>query len=501
MHLKYLACIILAFALGVGLTATKMGTDLFFIHGVFPGAEREQAINKSVPISAERKVLYYRHPHNPRVTSEEPRKDEMGMDYIPIYADNGDGAGIRIAPETAQSLGVRTAVARLGTVEPAVEAVGYIDYDETRLVHVHVRTEGWVERLAARSLGQKIRQGELLFELYSPTLVNAQEEFLRTLAMNQPAIREASRRRLAALGLNPQTIEQLERDGQVRQLVPVFARQDGVLSELAIREGMFVSPGMDIMTIANLGRVWARVDVFEHQAPLVRVGQRALLHLDQAGGDTLEGVVDFIYPSLDPRSRALQARLSFANPGQQLKPDMFTRVRIFGEPRRDVLLIPNEALIRSGNSQRVILARPEGRFEAVEVRAGTISDDRVEILAGLNPGDEVVVSAQFLIDSESSLRASLTRLEPLAEPEPGQEVWSEGVYNGPGSSPTAINLSHQPIPELGWPAMTMDLELAPGLTVPARLKPGMPFHFALEQLDPVTFRVVALRVNGEEVRP
>ncbi|MFH7326968.1 efflux RND transporter periplasmic adaptor subunit [Desulfurivibrio sp. C05AmB] len=492
MRVKYLAGIILAFALGAGLTAALSGRVQV------PGHNGHEA---AVGTEAAREVLYYRHPHNPRVTSEEPRKDEMGMDYIPIYADNGDGAGVRIAPETAQSLGVRTAVASLGTIEPAVEAVGFIDYDETRLIHVHVRTEGWVERLAARSLGQEIRQGELLFELYSPTLVNAQEEFLRTLAMNQPAIREASRRRLAALGLNPQTIEQLERDGRVRQLVPVFARQDGVLSELAIREGMFVSPGMDIMTIANLGRVWARVEVFEHQAPLVRVGQRALLHLDQAGGETLEGVVDFVYPSLDPRSRALQARLSFANPGRQLKPDMFTRVRIFGEPRREVLLIPNEALIRSGNSQRVILARPEGRFEAVEVRAGTISDDRVEILAGLNPGDEVVVSAQFLIDSESSLRASLTRLEPLAEPEPGQEVWSEGIYNGPGRSPTAINLSHQPIPELGWPAMTMDLELAPGLAVPARLEPGMPFHFALEQLDPVTFRIVALRVNGAEVRP
>lgn len=497
MRSKYLVGIILTLILGVTLGAAL--TARLGDRSEIPGSNGHEA---GPAAAAEREILHYRHPHNPRVTSDEPRKDEMGMDYIPIYADeSGTGPGIRVAPETSQNLGVRTAIAGLADLEPLVEAVGFIAYDETRLSHVHVRTEGWVERLATPSLGQRVRQGELLFELYSPALVNAQEEFLRTIAMNQPAIREASRRRLVNLGLNPQTIEQLERDGQVRQLIPVFARQDGVLSELGIREGMFVTPGMDIMTIANLDRVWARVEIFEHQASLVRVGQRAELELEQAEGDTLAGVVDFIYPSLDPRSRAIQARLSFANSGDRLKPDMFTRVRIFGEPRRDLLLIPREALIRSGNSQRVILARGEGRFEAVEVRAGLIAGDQAEILAGLNPGDEVVVSAQFLIDSESSLRGSLTRLEPLAEGPTGQEVWSEGIYHGPGSSPTTISLSHQPIPELGWPAMTMDLELAPGLQVPAGLEPGMKFHFALEQLDPITFRVVALRVGQDEVRP
>lgn len=493
MHLKYLTGIILAFVLGAALAIWLTGGFKL------PGHDDHEVSDAA----EEQEILYYRHPHNPQVTSDEPAKDEMGMDYIPIYADNdNDGPGIRVAPETAQNLGVRTVTARRGDIEPVVQAFGFIDYDETGLVHVHVRAEGWVEHLAARNLGQRVKKGELLFEFYSPALVNAQEEFLRALAMDQPALREASRRRLLALGINSQTVKQLERDGRARQLVPVFAPQDGVVSELGIREGMFVDPAMDIMSIANFDQVWAHVEVFEHQAPLVRVGQRAVLDLKQIDGDVLEGRVDFVYPALDPRSRALQARLSFPNPEEQLKPEMFTRARIFGEPRRDVLMIPSEALIRSGDHQRVILARDEGRFEAVEVRAGIITDNRVEILAGLSPGDEVVVSAQFLIDSESSLRASLTRLEPLEEePPPDQEVWTEGVYNGPGDQPNAINLSHEPIPELGWPAMTMDLELAPDLEVPDRLEPGMKFHFALEQLDETTFQIVALRLDGEEVRP
>lgn len=492
MNKSALLAILFAFVAGLALGAVALNwlsSDDHSDHEVADGA------------SAEREILYYRHPHNPRVTSDVPRKDEMGMDYIPIYADQGgSGGGIFVAPEVTQSLGVRTRPVERMTMEPVVEAVGYVDYDETRLSHVHVRAEGWVERLHARSLGQRVRQGELLLEFFSPTIVNAQEEFLRALTMNQPAVRDAARERLLSLGLSRQTVQQIERDGRVRQLIPVYARQDGIVTELNIREGMYITPGMDILTISDLSSVWVLVEVFEHQARLVKTGQVATLQLSP-GDDALQGQVEFIYPSLDSSSRALRARLSVANPDGTLKPGMFARAAITTESRPHVLAIPRQALIRSDNTQRVIVARDEGRFEAVEVRTGLMTADTVEITAGLQEGERVVISAQFLIDSESSLRGAFTRLETLEELQPGDEVWSDGIYKGPGRNPGSINLSHEPIPALGWPAMTMDLDLIEGLSVPDHLQPGDAFAFALEALDEITFRIVALRIHGEEVRP
>ncbi|MDY0164153.1 efflux RND transporter periplasmic adaptor subunit [Desulfobotulus sp.] len=480
----------LAFILGVLLTAA------FFL---WPYGEEDHSTHGDSSLGAEERIiLYYRHPHNPQVTSETPRKDEMGMDYIPVYADSaGDasGSGVRIAPETRQNLGVRTAKVRRGSLSPLVEAVGYVDYDENLLSHVHVRTEGWVERLVVRTAGERVKRGALLFEFYSPQLVNAQEEYLRILNLGQPAVRQAARDRLLALGMGRPTLEALEKDRRIRTLIPVFARQDGVVSELGIREGMFVTPAMDIMTLADLSRIWIQVEVFEHQASQIARGQRAILDMHPVHGGRLQGEVAFIYPALDPRTRALRVRLSFPNPEGRLKPGMFTRARILGEPSENILLIPVASLIRSGNSQRVIVDRGEGRFEALDVEVGLITDDEVEIFAGLSLGDRVVVSGQFLIDSESSLRASFMRMQPLEEPPLASDraVWARGVYKGAGASPGSIHVSHEPIVALGWPAMAMDLDLKEGLQLPADFHEGMEMEFALEQVDEVTFRIVDLR--------
>ncbi|MCW7752586.1 efflux RND transporter periplasmic adaptor subunit [Desulfobotulus sp. H1] len=490
--MKFSSLFKLAFAFIIGVFLT----GAFFL---WPYGEEDHSIHgESVLGSEERVILYYRHPHNPQVTSETPRKDEMGMDYIPIYADaagDASASGVRIAPETRQNLGVRTAHVRRGTLSPLVEAVGYVDYDENLLSHVHVRTEGWVERLVVRTAGEGVKKGALLFEFYSPQLVNAQEEYLRILNIGQPAVRQAARERLLALGMGRPTLEALEKDRRVRTLIPVFARQDGVISELGIREGMFVTPAMDIMTLADLSRIWIQVEVFEHQAAQIARGQKALLDMHPVHGGSLEGEVAFIYPALDPRTRALRVRLTFPNPDGRLKPGMFTRARILGEPREDILLIPSASLIRSGNSQRVIVDRGEGRFEALEVETGLITDDEVEILAGLSLGEKVVVSGQFLIDSESSLRGSFLRMQPLEDSPPasGEAVWARGVYKGAGASPGSIHVSHQPIVELGWPAMAMDLDLKEGFELPADIHEGMEIEFALEQVDEVTFRIVDLR--------
>lgn len=459
-----------------------------------PGSGPDQTVHQP-----ERQVLYYRHPHSPQITSDKPIQDEMGMDYIPIYADDdgGGGSAIRIAPEMTQNLGVRTAVARRETVTPTIEAFAVVDYNEQRLSHVHVRAEGWVEELAVRSLGERVRQGELLFTWYSPPLVNAQEEYLRTLAGGSERVREASRERLAALGVAPATIAALPARGRPFQLLPVYAPADGVVTQIGVRDGMYIMPALDLLTLADLSTVWIYVDLFEHQARQVTVGQQATLSLVGSPGEPLTGSVEFLSPQLDPQTRTVRARLRFPNEREQLKPNMYGRAKIILPARQDVLLVPRQALISSGDRQRVVVAREDGRFAPAEVSSGAEYGDRVEIVDGLTEGDRVVVSAQFLLDSEASLRAAFTRMEPLeaangeaVEAAP-QVVWSNGTYHGPGRKQGTISLSHEPIAEFGWPAMTMDLPLAPGVTAD-QVSPGSPIRFQLERLDEITYRILAI---------
>lgn len=451
----------------------------------------------------ERRVLYYRHPHSPRITSDKPMKDEMGMDYIPIYADDDEAGGsdLRIAPEVVQNLGVRTATAKTATVTPAIEAFAVAAYDERLLAHVHVRAEGWVERLVVRSLGERVRRGDLLFEWYSPQLVNAQEEYLRAAGIGRPGVRQAALDRLAALGLADATIETLTARGRPLQTVPVYAPADGVVTQIGVRDGMYITPAVDLLTLADLSSAWVYVDLFEHQAPWVAVGQPATLTLASYPNEPLQGSVEFLEPQLDPQTRTIRARLRFDNPDERIKPNMYGRAHIMLPPRSDVLLIPRQALIRSGDEQRVVLAREGGRFTVALVESGPEFGDDVEIISGLSDGDTVVVSAQFLIDSESSLRAAFTRMEsPAGEVTEGSEeqsaagvlaVWSSGIYHGPGRKEGTVSLSHEPIAAFGWPAMKMDLPLAPGVSA-GELPLETAIRFRLERLDDITYRILAI---------
>jgi Cu(I)/Ag(I) efflux system membrane fusion protein len=460
-------------------------------------ADHQQSLS---PAAAEREILYYRHPHSPRITSNTPMKDEMGMDYIPIYADEGDsggGSGVRISPEVIQNLGVRTALVRRGTVTAVVEAFARADYDEEGLAHVHVRAEGWVERLTVRSLGERVNRGDLLFEWYSPVLVNAQEEFLRALRSGQSGIRQAARDRLLALDIPADIISRLESRGEAFQLLPVYAPAAGVVTELGIRDGMYITPSVDLLTLADLSSVWVYVDLFEHQAPLVKIGQSATLLLASLPGTELIGEVTYLAPQLDPRTRTVQARLRFANPTERIKPNMYGRAFLQQPAEENLLLIPREALIKSGDSERVVLAGEEGRFTVAAVQSGGEFGEEVAIISGLAEGDRVVVSGQFLLDSESSLRASVTRMTPVEETGEIEAmakplaVWTEGIYHGPGRKEGTISLTHQPIPEFGWPAMKMDLPLAPGVALP-ELTGEVAIRFELERLDEITYQILGV---------
>jgi len=371
----------------------------------------------SLAADEEGEILYWVAPMDSNYRRDKPGKSPMGMDLVPVYADeSGDGGNtVTIAPEVVQNLGVRTAVAERSRLWRGVDTVGYVDYDESKVSHIHLRTEGWIESLAVRSEGERVKSGMHLFDLYSPELVNAQEEFVQALRLGNQGLVRASRSRLMALGIPPSRVEQLEKDRKPGQTIPVYAPQDGVVATLSVRDGMYVKPATRVMSLADLSSVWLLAEIFERQSDWVDVDMPAEVSLAYLPGRTWEGTVEYIYPSLDPATRTLKARLRFANPDEALKPNMYANVRIYGGPKDDVVVIPIEGLIRTGREERVIISLGEGRFESRSVRAGIESGDWVEVLEGVEAGDAIVVSGQFMIDSEASLRASMRRMTPLDE--------------------------------------------------------------------------------------
>ena len=360
----------------------------------------------------EREILYWVAPMDANYRRDEPGKSPMGMDLVPVYADEVDGQPgvVKIDPTVVSNLGVRIADAEIGSLSRQIATVGYVGYDEDTVQHVHTRVEGWIERLTTKSTGDPVKEGQLLFELYSHTLVNAQQEYLAALRSNNQVLRDASRERLTALGVSSSEIERLDKERTVRQRVRVYAQTDGVVAHLGAREGIFVTPATEVMSIADLSRVWVIVEVFERQAAWVIPGQHAMVELDYMPGKKWHGTVDYVYPELDTETRTLRVRLRFDNMDEVLRPNMFARVTIYGDSSEDVVHVPREAVIRGGDVDRVVIALGNGRFRSQPVRTGIESGNRVEIIEGISAGNPVVVSAQFLIDSESNIEAALSRL-------------------------------------------------------------------------------------------
>jgi Cu(I)/Ag(I) efflux system membrane fusion protein len=364
--------------------------------------------------TGEREVLYWVAPMDANYRRDEPGKSPMGMDLIPIYADEVDGQPgvVKIDPTIVNNLGVRTVKAERGELSRRIETVGYVGYDEDTVQHVHTRVEGWIEKLVTKASGDPVEKGQLLFEMYSPTLVNAEEEYLVALRSNNKLLLNASRERLASLGVTSNEIVRLDKERSIRRLIRVYAQTDGVIAHLGVREGIFVTPATEIMSVAKLDTIWVIAEVFERQAAWVKAGQGAKVELDYLPGEIWDGTVDYVYPELDPKTRTLKVRLRFDNQSERLQPNMFARVTILGEGFGDVVHIPREALIRGGSVNRVVLALPEGRFRSQPVKIGIESGDRIAIREGVSEGDLIVASGQFLIDSESNIEAALERMEP-----------------------------------------------------------------------------------------
>jgi Cu(I)/Ag(I) efflux system membrane fusion protein len=369
---------------------------------------------------AEKQPLYWVAPMDANYKSDKPGKSPMGMDLVAVYDDGGkgpdEGAGtIRISPDVVNNLGVRTSTVSFKSLQTEINTVGYVTYDEDRLVHIHPRVQGWIEKLHVTATGDPVKKDQPLYEIYSPELVNAQEEFLLALDRNNSRLITAAQNRLTALQLPKSAITELKQSRKVQQRITFYAPQNGVVENLKIREGFFVKPGSTIMSIGDLSEVWVEAEVFERQAGQVKTGTPVTMTLDYLPGKTWQGQVDYIYPTLDAKTRTVKLRLRFKNEKGYFKPNMFAQIVIHTTGDESALLIPKEALIRTGHQDRVVLALGEGSFKSVAVSVGRYDSESVEILEGLSEGEKIVSSAQFLLDSESSKSSDFKRMSVIEE--------------------------------------------------------------------------------------
>ena len=453
-------------------------------YSVFAPTTTETTASASAPQKKE--PLYWVAPMDPNFTSDKPGKSPMGMDLIPYYADDGSGPDegkgtIRISPDVVNNLGVRTTTVRYKALHTQIDTVGYVAYDEDRLVHIHPRVQGWIEKLYVKAIGDPVQKGQPLYDIYSPELVNAQEELLLALDRKNKRLISAAEDRLLALQIPQLAIKQLKKTRKVSQNITFYAPQKGVVENLKIREGFFVKPGATMLSIGDLSEVWVEAEVFERQAAQVKVGTPLSMTLDYLPGKIFQGKVDYVYPTLEAKTRTVKVRIRFNNKNSEFKPNMFAQISIHTSADQSALLIPKEALIRTGNQDRVVLALGEGSFKSVEVKVGRFDSESVEILAGISEGEKVVSSAQFLLDSESSKTSDFLRMnhdDGADEAEP-TSVWAQATITSMMADHKMLTLEHEAISEWAWPSMVMDFiatnevdfsELKEGLTIQAQIE-------------------------------
>ena len=453
-----------------------------------------------VPAAAEPaqpKVLYWHDPMVPDQKFDKPGKSPfMDMDLVPVYADAAADEGkVSISPRLIQNFGIRTAEVREGTLDTGFSAVGAVGVDERAIVAVQARSPGYVERLHVRAQYDSVAAGTPLVDLYVPDWLAAEEELLALKASTQPgapALADAARQRLRLLGVPDAEIARIERDGKPSARVTLTAPQAGIVWEIGARDGMAVMPGTTLFKLAGIGTVWVTADVPEAQAALVRVGApvdaRAAAYPDRA----FKGTVNALLPEVNAATRTVRARIVLANPGGALKPGMFTTVAFGGAAAKPGVVVPAEAVIRTGKRNVVIVDAGQGKFQPVEVDVGRESGDLAEIRGGLNAGQRVVVSGQFLVDSEANLKGALTRIaatgdataqaaDPHAEhaaprastAQAPQVHKAEGVVRSVGAE---VLIKHGAIPTAGMGAMTMAFKAPPG-GVPANVKEGTSVRF------------------------
>jgi len=374
----------------------------------------------------EREVLFYRNPMNPTITSPTPMKDEMGMDYVPVYKDEvdeavGSGTTVRIDPAIVQNMNVLTEPVTRRNIHSQIRTVGYLEYDQEKMVSVTTKYSGWIEKVYVNYVGQPVRKGQPLFEIYSPELVQTQQELLSAITFARKmedapddarrqaeSLTSATRSRLAYWDISPEQIERLIRTGEVVRTLTVAAPSSGlVMKRMEGLEGMAVRPGMELFHISDLSTLWLSVEVFENQFPFLREGDTANVTLDYFPGESFTGKVRFIEPQVNEKTRTISLKLEVPNRNGRLRAGMYATVRFAPETGSDVIAVPSLSVIRTGQRNIVIVADGNGRFTPRDVTLGAEGNGYVEVRSGLQEGETVVTSSQFLLDSESNLESNL----------------------------------------------------------------------------------------------
>jgi Cu(I)/Ag(I) efflux system membrane fusion protein len=395
------------------------------------GQQVNTANNPSATTTEEQQPLFYRNPMNPEVTSPVATKDSMGMDYIPVYADeDADSAPagtVRIDPVTVQTIGVRTALAQRRSMSRSIQTIGRVDYDEKKIVELHPKTDGWIEKLHINTTGAPVKKNTILLSFYSPQLVSTQQEYvlalknLNTLKESQfedvrrgaEELVETTLERMRLLDVPEHQITHLTNTLEVKKNLHIHSPANGIVTSIGARQGQYVTPQTKLYTIADLSKVWVYVDVYEDEMPWINVGDKATIRVKALPGQSFEGVLSYIYPYAESQTRTIKVRMVFDNPDLLLKPDMFANVVIEASELPDLVVIPSEAIIRSGTREQVFVQRAPGKFEPRKVIVGVSSEGWTEIKSGIEPGDDVVISAQFLIDSESKLREAASKMQEI----------------------------------------------------------------------------------------
>ena len=466
-------------------------------------AAAPQAAASAAATPAERKALYWYDPMQPTQKFDKPGKSPfMDMQLVPKYADEGEAQaqpGLSISPQARQSLGLRVALAEKRTVSSSVDAVGTVTLNERDVSIVQARGNGFVERVYARAPGDVIAAGAPIADLLQPEWLAAQQEFLAVRATGDATLTAASRQRLVLLGMPAGLIEQLAGGGQPRAIQTIVAPSGGLIAELMVRQGMTVTMGMTLARINGLGTVWVEAAVPEAMAATVSPGQAAEVRLSATPGQVIRGKVTAVLPEANRDTRTLRVRVELPNPGQRLRPGMFAQVALQGASQGEAVTVPAEAVVRTGRRAIVYLQDAPGRYRPVEVELGPELGERIVVRKGIEAGQQVVASGQFLIDSEASLQGLMARTTPLAASAPTAAVPAAAAPASAAPAPAAehvvagvvaklapglVTLTHEAVPALQWPPMTMPFPLAtPDLA--RGLKPG----------DKVRF---TLRVQGDE---
>jgi Cu(I)/Ag(I) efflux system membrane fusion protein len=476
------------------------------------------------------KLLYYRNPMGLPDTSPAPKKDPMGMDYVPVMEGEGDAdpaaAGqIKFSTEKVQKLGVKTEAASMRAIDRIVRAAGRIEPDERRIYTIAPKFEGYVERLHVNATGQAVGKGQPLFEVYSPELVSVQREYaiaaqgvqaLKAAGAEAQAdmkqLAEASLLRLKNWDISEEQVKALAKSGEAKRTMTFRSPVSGIVTEKKALQGMRFMPGDTLYQISDLSSVWVIADVFEQDIGLVKSGARAKVTIDAYQDKVFEGKVAYAYPTLKAETRTMQVRIELPNPGLLLKPGMFAQVELAAPVRRDAVTVPVSAVIDSGTRRIVLVQLKEGRFDPREVKLGARSDDYVEVLEGVKDGELVVVAANFLIDAESNLKAAVGSFgHPAhgehagakpAEPAPANGGASaaghkgEGIVDAIDAKAGTVSINHGAIASLKWPAMTMEFKVANGALL-KDLKPGAAVAFEFVERAPGEWVITGIKPGAK----